>query len=113
MLYELRVYDIAPGKTRALIDRFATATLRLFKKHGIKPVMFLEPVIGTTNQLTYLVEWNSLAEREKKWEAFGADAEWHAARTASEKDGPLTVRVVNTILREVPSLTSLLRELQG
>ena len=35
MLYELRVYDVMPGKLQALNDRFANLTLGLFKKHGI------------------------------------------------------------------------------
>ena len=55
MLYELRVYDVLPGKLPALNDRFAKITLRYFEKHGIKVVGFWTDVIGRTNQLTYLL----------------------------------------------------------
>ena len=39
-MYELRIYTINPGKAEALHNRFRTATLRLFKKHGVESVAF-------------------------------------------------------------------------
>ncbi len=113
MLYELRVYEIAPNKMPAIINRFANITLEYFKKHGIKPVLFLEPVLGVSNQLTYLVQWESLAQREKCWDAFSSDPGWQAARAETEKDGPIVLRFTNTILREVPVLAAKLKEMQG
>src|SRR5450756_1353700 len=109
MYYELRVYEIVPGRVKPLVDRFANVTVGVFKKHGIKATLFLEPVIGTSNQLIYLLEWESLAERDTKWEAFMRDPEWVAAKAETEKDGPLLTRVTNTILREVPSIMSVVR----
>lgn len=111
MLYELRVYDIAPNRMPAIVNRFVNTTLELFKKHDIKPVLFLEPVIGISNQLTYLVEWESLAQREKCWNAFQSDPVWQAARAESEKDGPIAVRVNNAILNEVPAIAMKMKEL--
>lgn len=109
MVYELRIYEAVPGRMKDVIDRFTNHTVGFFKKHGIKATLFLEPVIGTSNQLVYLVEWNSLAERETKWEAFQSDPAWIAARAESEKGGPLVARYTNTILREVPSIMSVVR----
>ena len=40
MLHELRIYHCAPGKLGEVNKRFATATLALFTKHGIKQVGF-------------------------------------------------------------------------
>jgi hypothetical protein len=111
MLYELRVYEVVPGRMPAVVNRFANITLELFKKHGIKPVLFLEPVLGINNQLTYLLRWNSLAEREERWDAFASDPEWIAARNETEKDGPIVARVTNTIHREIPSLMAKLKEM--
>ena len=113
MLYELRIYEIAPGRMKAIVDRFANITLGFFKKHGIKPVLFWEPVIGTSNQLIYLLEWDSLAERERCWDAFMNDPEWLAARAETEREGPIVLRYTNSILREVPSIMTKVRELQG
>ncbi len=113
MLYELRVYEIAPGRMPAIIDRFHDITLDYFKKHGIKAVTFLEPVVGTSNQLVYLLQWNSLAERERCWDAFATDPGWVAARNETEKDGPIVLRLTNTIFREVSSLAAKIKEMQG
>ncbi len=113
MLYELRVYEIAPGKMPAIISRFANVTLDLFKKHGIKPVLFLEPVLGVSNQLTYLLQWESLGERETRWNAFASDPEWIAARAETEKAGPIVLRFTNTMLQDVSILSAKIREMQG
>ncbi len=78
MLYELRIYECVPGRLPDLMKRFDTITLKLWEKHGIKQAGFWTTVIGESNQtLYYFVVWDSLAEREKKWNAFGADPEWH------------------------------------
>lgn len=111
MLYELRDYEIVPGRMKAIVDRFHDVTLALFKKHGIRTLMFWEPVIGTSNHLIYLLEWNNLAEREQRMDAFAGDPEWVAAKAASEKEGQIVARVTNTILREIPSLSARIREL--
>ena len=46
-----------------------------------------------------MVEWESLAEREEKWNAFQADPEWIKARADSEKDGPILKGISNHILK--------------
>ena len=99
MLYEMRVYYCAPGRLAALNKRFADVTLKLWKKHGIRQVGFFTDVIGDNNQkLTYLLAWESLAEREKKWNAFASDPAWIKDRTESEKDGIIVEHFSNSIL---------------
>ena len=74
MLYELRIYECVPGRLPDLNKRFDTITLKIWEKHGIKQAGFWTTLIGKNNQrLYYLLQWESLAEREKKWNAFGAD----------------------------------------
>ncbi len=102
MLYELRVYDIVPGKMADINARFANVTTKLFEKHNIQVVGFWENVVGTSNQLIYMLAWQGLAEREKKWNTFLADPEWLKARAASEKKGPIVARAINTILKPTP-----------
>ena len=90
MIYELRVYHCVPGRLPALLNRFATITLKLWDKHGIKQAGFWTTLVGESNQeLYYLLAWESLADREKKWNAFAADPEWHAKRAETEKDGAI------------------------
>src|SRR5580693_8122940 len=74
MIYETRVYRCLPGRLPALLKRFETITLKLWEKHGIKQAGFFTTLVGESNQeLTYLLAWESLAEREKKWTAFQSD----------------------------------------
>lgn len=99
MLYELRIYHCVPNRLPALHKRFETVTLGLWKEHGIRQVGFWTTVIGGSNQtLTYMLAWESLAEREKKWAAFGSDPRWISARAESEKDGPIVAHFSNEIL---------------
>jgi len=96
MLYELRVYDCCPGRLPALLDRFQNTTLKIWERHGIRQAGFWTTLVGESNQqLNYLLRWESMAEREQKWNAFMIDPEWLEARAASEKDGPIIARVSN------------------
>ena len=57
-------------------------------------------MIGDSNQeLTYFLQWESLADREKKWNAFQADPEWHTKRAETEKDGAIVANVDVQILQ--------------
>ena len=99
MIHELRIYECLPGRVSALNHRFKTITLKLWEKHGIRPVGFWTTLIGRSNQaLYYLLEWEDLAERDRKWNAFAADSDWLNARAETEKDGPIVARVTNEIL---------------
>jgi hypothetical protein len=74
MIYEMRVYRTVPGRLPALLKRFENVTLKLWDKYGIKQAGFFTTLIGDSNQeLTYFLAWESLADREKKWNAFMAD----------------------------------------
>ena len=100
MIHELRVYYCVPGRLPNLLKRFDTITLKLWDKHKIKQAGFWTVLVGDSNQaLYYLVEWESMADREKKWNAFQADADWIKARAETEKDGPIVSKVVNSFLQ--------------
>jgi NIPSNAP len=100
VIYELRVYRCVPNRLPALLKRFETKTLALWEKHGIRQAGFFTTMIGESNQeLIYLLAWESLAEREKKWSAFIADPEWKAAREETEKDGAIVATLANSILQ--------------
>ena len=99
MLYELRIYDCVPGKLPDLLKRFDTITLKIWEKHGIRQAGFWTTLIGEHNQrLYYLLAWDSLADRERKWNAFQVDQEWIAARAKTEAAGPIVAQVSNEIL---------------
>ena len=99
MIVELRVYHCAPTRLPALLERFRSTTLSFFDKYGIEQIGFWTTVVGENNHaLTYLLKWDDMAHRERVWNAFQADPEWIAARTATEVEKPIVVRVENSFL---------------
>ena len=99
MIYELRVYDCVPGKLPDLLKRFDTITLKIWEKHGIRQAGFWTTLVGESNhELTYLLAWESMAERERIWPGFMADKEWIEKRAASERDGQIVANIVNSFL---------------
>ena len=99
MLYEYRRYEASPGKLPALHKRFAEITLPIWQKHGIRVVGFWEAVFGTSNELHYMLAWEDLDDRERKWNAFQSDPEWLSARAKTEEGGPLVARLTNSLWR--------------
>jgi len=108
LIYEQRVYRAMPGRLPDLLARMKTDTLPLWEKHGIRAVGFFTTLVGeSSNDLIYLIAWESAADREAKWEAFQSDPEWKAKRKDSEKTGPLVANVMNTLM--APTAFSPLR----
>ena len=100
MMYELRIYRCNPGRLPALHKRFQEATLGIWERHGIRQAGFWTVLIGNGNHdLHYLLAWESLAEREKKWGAFMADPAWISARADSERDGLILANINSMILQ--------------
>jgi hypothetical protein len=99
MIHELRIYHCMPGRLPDLNKRFEAITLGMWQKHGIRQAGFWTVLVGPNNQsLYYLLEWDSMAEREQKWGAFMADPEWIAKRTETERNGPIVERIENMFL---------------
>jgi hypothetical protein len=108
MIYELRIYQAVPGRLPALLSRFKDHTLQLWEKHGIRQAGFWTTVVGKSHlQLTYMLAWDSLAEREKRWGAFVTDPEWIAVTAETEKDGQLVQNISSELL--IPTAFSSVR----
>ena len=101
MIYELRIYHCVPGRLPDLLKRFDTTHLKLWEKHGIRQAGFWTVAIGDSNQdLYYMLKWESLQEREKKWTGFLADPESIAFfRAKNEAYGQVVASISNTILQ--------------
>ena len=99
MIYEMRVYHCVPGRLPDLLKRFENHTLKIWEKHGIRQAGFFTTLIGETNQqLVYFLQWESLADRERRWGAFMVDQEWLSVRAETEKNGQIVAKVINQIL---------------
>jgi NIPSNAP len=96
-VYELRTYTAEAGRRDALDARFRDHTIKLFDKHGITNVGYWHPMKGekgADNTLVYLLAHTDKDAAKKSWDGFRADADWTAARKASEAKagGALTVK---------------------
>ena len=87
-VFELRTYTATKGNLGHLNDRFKDHTIKLFEKHGMKNVVYWNLLKGEKDDdkmLIYLLAHRSTDARDKSFEAFRNDADWKAAREASEK----------------------------
>ena len=84
-IFELRVYHSPTGhQLRALHERFSGAEVKIFHRSGIHPLLYSSTVFGASiPNLTYVIPFDSLSDREKAWAAFGADPEWTKVRAES------------------------------
>lgn len=99
MIYEWRTYVAMPGRMPDLHRRFRDITRGYFEQYGIHVVAFFEETIGANDRLQYLLRYEDLADRDRRWSAFQSDPGWIAARAETEKNGPLVARIENRILR--------------
>jgi hypothetical protein len=104
-VFELRIYHSPTERQlRHLHERFAGPETAIFHRSGIHPVLYANTIAGPgIPNLTYLTPFASLAEREKSWDAFGADPAWAKARAESiAKGGQLVAQSTVTLLRPAP-----------
>jgi hypothetical protein len=104
-IFELRTYE-SPNKraNQKKIEMFNTAEIPIFRRTGLRPVFFGETLIGPRlPNLTYMVTFADMAERESSWAKFGADAEWKKLSSSPEFGDPEMVsNISNAILRPAP-----------
>ena len=100
MIYELRTYEAAPGKMGALNARFRDRTTPIWERLGMKVIGFWTYAHGGwSNELLYLMAFDDMADRDRKWAAFQADPDWQKAVEETQRDGALTARIRSDILR--------------
>lgn len=87
--FELRVYHSPTVRQlHFLHDRFRNAEIQIFHRSGVHPILYADTIAGPDMpNLTYLMPFASLADREKAWDAFGADPEWLKVRAESVARG--------------------------
>jgi hypothetical protein len=101
-IFEIRTYESNTSMSlRRKIRMFDEGEIALFRKLNITPVFFGETVAGTNMpNLTYMVAFDSLADREKAWGAFGSSPEWQKMRSQPGlSDGEIVSNISNSIVR--------------
>ena len=83
-LFELRTYESHSIKaSKKKIEMFNEGgEIAIFKKTGLQPVFFGETLIGPLMpNLTYMLVFENMADRDKKWKVFGAHPDWRKLRS--------------------------------
>ncbi len=100
MIYELRKYKVAQGRINELHERFESHTLRLFKKHGIKPIAFWTSVNDeNSDYLIYLLQFDDLESQKNAWKMFMEDEERIEIWNKSNKNGKLVIEIISETLK--------------
>jgi hypothetical protein len=101
-IFELRRYEShseMAGKKK--IEMFNEAgEITIFKRVGLTPVFFGETIIGTLRpNLTYMLTFDDMEERNKNWKVFGSDPEWKKISGMAEyANAKIVSRITNTFL---------------
>jgi hypothetical protein len=99
-VFEIRTYTTHEGRLDNLNDRFRNYTVGLFEKHGMTNVGYWVPEdsVLSRNTLIYVLSYPNREAARASWQGFRTDPDWHAARTASEADGPIVSKVESVYL---------------
>jgi len=103
-IFELRIYESHGIKAaKKKIEMFNEGgEIAIFKKTGLQPVFFGETIIGPMMpNLTYMLVFDDMADRDKKWPVFGGDAEWKKLR-ANPAYKDTVSNITDIILRPMP-----------
>jgi hypothetical protein len=104
-IFEFRMYESNNSFTLSRkIKMFNEGEIGIFKRLGMHPVFYGETLIGARMpNLVYMLSFDSLAAREKLWQAFGADPEWQKLRVQPGfSDAENVSNISNSILRPLP-----------
>jgi len=82
-IFELRIYEGATDQDhKRKVEMMQSGEAEIFAKAGVEQVFYSDTLIGTRlPNLTYMLAFNDLADRDKKWAAFRASDEWKALST--------------------------------
>ncbi len=101
-IFELRTYESQTFVTLARkVAMFNDGEAHIFERLGMRPVFFGETIVGPRQpNLMYMLSFDSLAERDRLWSAFGSDPEWQKLRSQPElSDTEIVANISNVILR--------------
>ncbi len=102
-VWELRIYTTPPGRLVYLNQRFRDHTMKLFKKHGMRNIIYwapTKPEQGADTMLYYLLTHRSEAAAAVSFAEFGKDPKWQKVAKASEvaAGGPVISKLESVFL---------------
>jgi len=103
-IFELRTYESHSLKAaKKKIEMFNEGgEIAIFKKTGLQPVFFGETLIGPKMpNLKYMLVFDDMAMRDKRWGVFGSDPDWKKLR-ANPAYRDTVSNITDIILRPTP-----------
>ncbi|MDA3852062.1 MAG: NIPSNAP family protein [Spirochaetaceae bacterium] len=100
MIYELRIYDIHPGRMDNIKKRFEEKTLALFEKQQMIVLDFWQDL--NADKIYYVVQHDDVESRNRNFDAFLNDPEWLETKRLSELDGPIVQKVESFLMSRIP-----------
>jgi hypothetical protein len=99
-LFELRTYKSPTDEFhRRKVEMFNSAEIALQEKQHMGAVFYGDTIAGPRMpNLTYLLSFDNLADREKKFQGFNDTAEWKALSTDPKYPWEIVATVTNLIL---------------
>ncbi len=101
-VFQLRTYESPSIKTgQKKIEMFNTAEIDIFRKTGLNPVFFGETLTGDKMpNLTYMLVFNDMDERQANWKRFVSSPEWKALSSIPEyADKKILCGITNLYLK--------------
>jgi hypothetical protein len=92
-IFEMRIYEShsrkAGKKKVAMFNK--GGEIAIFRKTNLQPVFFGETLIGPKMpNLTYMLGFESMKQRDKHWAQFGPHPDWQALRAKEEYKGTVS-----------------------
>jgi hypothetical protein len=83
---------------------FNSGEIAIFQRLGMRPIFIGETIIGSRQpNITYMLSFDNLDGREKRWQEFSADPAWKTLSAPPElKDAQIVANIGNVILRPLP-----------
>lgn len=102
-VFELRRYESHSRRAHLKkVDMFNNGEIAIFRRTGLRPVFFGSTLIGAKlPNLTYMLTFAGMEEREKNWAVFQADPEWKKMSTAPEYTD-IVSSISNVLLSPTP-----------
>jgi len=99
MIFDVRTYDIAPGKLGAYVKIFESFAKPVADRHNFQLVGFFTSRIGRLNQVVHIWQYDDLVQFETRRAARDADPDWGTYR---EKTAGMVVRQEDKIMDGAP-----------
>jgi hypothetical protein len=99
-VFELRTYTAHDGKLSNVVSRFRDHTMKMFARHGMTNIGYWTPEDAplAQNTLIYILAHPSREAAKKNWDEFRNDADWKAAKAASEANGPIVEKTSSVFM---------------